>query len=295
MAATIVENAPAATTAAAVLRPKDLPAPVPHDWHWPEYGAELAGTAWNVFVGLSAVVCNFAPGMPGARLIPDGSLRLWVTGLIFAGSGSLFTISPWGRLSGAHLNPSVTLAFCAHGKMRWRDGVGYLAAQCLGGAVGAGLLALVWKNHAADVNYGLTLPGTGHTAGQAFAAEFLMTFAYVLAVFFFVSRASLARWTPLMNWLVVAGLVWLGAGISGTSLNPARSFGPALVAGNWRVQWIYFLAPPLGGVLAAVLSPWLSKGREALTAKLFHSNLYRSIFKHCPLHTRDQPKMLATL
>ena len=272
------------TASAAVLQPRRLPDPVPHEWHWPEYGAELAGTAWNVFVGLSAVVFNFAPGLPGARLIPDASLRLWVTGLIFAGSGSLFTISPWGRLSGAHINPSVTLAFWAHGKLRWHDGVGYLVAQFLGGSAGALGLRLVWSGYAADVRNGLTLPGPGYTVWAAFVAEFVMTFAYLLAVFFFVSRAWLARWTPLMNWIVVAGLVWLGAGVSGTSLNPARSFGPALVSADWCDQWIYFLGPPLGGVSAALAAPWLSRGRVALTAKLFHSNLYRSIFKNCALH-----------
>ena len=283
--ATVVPvSARMATTA--VLRPQDLPAATPHEWHWPEYGAELAGTAWNVFVGLSAVVFNFAPGMPGARLIPDASLRLWTTGLIFAGSGSLFTLSPWGRLSGAHINPSVTLAFWAHGKVRWRDALGYLAAQFLGGAAGALLLTLVWGHHATGINNGMTLPGPGYTVTTAFEAEFAMTFAYILAVFFFVSRSWLARWTPLMNWLVVAGLVWVGAGISGTSLNPARSFGPALVSAKWTDQWLYFLAPSLGGVTAALLSPWLSKGREALTAKLFHSGPYRSIFKNCPLNFR---------
>ena len=290
-----IANAPAPVATTAVLRPRELPAAVPHAWHWPEYGAELAGTAWNVFVGLSAVVFNFAPGLPGARLVPDASLRLWLTGLIFAGSGSLFTVSPWGRLSGAHLNPSVTLAFWAHGKMRWHDVVGYLAAQFLGGAAGALLLTLAWGTHALDVKDGMTLPGPGYTATAAFAAEFAMTFSYVLAVFFFVSRSGLARWTPLMNWLVVAGLVWVGAGISGTSLNPARSFGPALASAHWQAQWLYFLAPPLGGISAALLSPWLSKGREVLTAKLFHAESYRSIFKNCPLRHRGHPNGLATL
>lgn len=274
-------------SSAAVLRPRDLPAAAPHAWHWPEYAAELAGTLWNVFAGLSAVVCNFAPGMPGARLVPDASLRLWITGLIFAGSGSLYTISPWGRLSGSHLNPSVTLAFWTRGKMRGHDLLGYLVAQFIGGCLGAAALVFVWGRHAAAVGNGMTMPGPGHTAGQAFAAEFAMTFFYVLSVFFFVSRDWLARWTPLMNWLVVAGLVWLGAGVSGTSLNPARSFGPAVVSARGRDLWIYLLAPPLGGMAAAVLSPWLSKGRGVLTAKLFHSDLYRSIFRDCHLPPRE--------
>jgi len=278
--ATVTSVASNAMGQGTMLRPVTLPAAPPHVWHWPEYGAELAGTAWNVFVGLSAVVFNMAPGMPGGRFIPNASLRLLVTGLIFAGSGSLYTISPWGRLSGAHLNPSVTLAFWARGKVRSHDVLGYLAAQFLGGALGAWLLALVWRGHAVDVGNGRTLPGVGWTTGETFVTEFAMTFSYVLAILCFVSRPRLMHWTPLMNWFVVAGLVWLAAPISGTSLNPARSFGPALVAGQWRDQWIYALAPPLGALLAAGVFPLLAVGGKVLTAKLFHSAHYRSIFKH---------------
>ncbi len=269
----------ASATSAILPRARDLPAAPPHVWHWPEYGAELVGTFWNVFVGLSAVVFNLATGLPGSRLIPDASLRLWVTGLVFAGSGSLYTISPWGRLSGSHLNPSVTLAFTAVGKLHWHDTVGYLAAQFTGGALGASLLALFWGSHAAAVGGGVTLPGLGHTAADAFRVEFLMTFSYALAIFFFVSKRLLMRWTPLMNWLVVAGLVWLGAGVSGTSLNAARSFGPALVTGTWRAQWIYAVAPTAGALSAA--AAWQLAGmRKLLTAKLYHVEFYRSVFRH---------------
>ena len=264
----------------AVLRPVELPATPSHAWHWPEYGAELAGTAWNVFAGLSAVVFNMAPGMPGNRWMPDASLRLWVTGLLFAGSGSLYTISPWGRLSGAHLNPSVTLAFWVRGKVRAHDVFGYLAAQFLGGALGAWLINQLWGGHAVDVGFGVTCPGRGYTAGAAFAAELAMTFSYVLGILFFVSRPRLLRWTPMMNWIVVSGLVWLAAPVSGTSLNPARSFGPALVSGRWHDQWIYAVAPPLGAMLAAVGLPFLVTEGKVLTAKLAHSTRYRSIFQH---------------
>ena len=264
----------------AFWRPKELGAPVPHDWHWPEYAAELAGTTWNVFIGLSAVVFNNAPGLPGTRLVPDASLRLWLTGLIFAGSGSLFTISPWGRLSGAHINPSVTLGFWAQGKVRRQDLLGYLCAQFLGGALAILFLTLAWGRHATAVHNGMTLPGPGYTANQAFCAEFVMTFSYMLGIFHFVSHPRLMRWTPMMNWVVVSGLVWVGAGVSGTSLNPARSFGPALFSADLRDLWIYLLAPPLGAMLAAAFFRFVLWDRVLLTAKLSHSPLYRSIFHH---------------
>ena len=278
LAAGVPATGESAFASGTVLRPKTLPATRPRAWHWPEYGVECAGTMWNVFVGLSAVVFNMSPGMPGSRLIPDASLRLWITGLIFAGSGSLFAISPWGRLSGAHINPSVTLAFWARGKVQPHDLAGYLCAQFLGGALGAMLLTLVWGVHAAGVNNGMTLPGPAWSSGAAFAVEFLMTFSYVLAILFFVSHPRLLHWTALMNWFVVAGLVWLAAPATGTSLNPARSFGPAFVTGNWHAYWIYLLAPPAGALLAAAGTPYLTERGEVLTAKLFHSTRYRSIF-----------------
>lgn len=94
--------------------------------HWPEYGAELLGTAFVVFVGLSAVVFNMGKGLPMERLIPDQSIRLLITGLLFSGSGSLVAISPLGKLSGAHLNPAMSLAFWAQGKMHHYDIGGYV-------------------------------------------------------------------------------------------------------------------------------------------------------------------------
>jgi len=177
----------------------------------------------------SAVVFDFGKGLPMEYLIPDHITRLLITGLIFAGSGSLFAISPLGKLSGAHINPSVTLAFWAQKKMHRQDVVGYLTGQFFGAILGAGLLATVWGRYADDVYNGMTLPGTGYTLWYVFLAEVGITFLLVLLIFIFVSSDRLMRWTPLMTWLLVATMVWLEAPISGTSLNSARSFGPALV------------------------------------------------------------------
>lgn len=255
--------------------------------HWLEYGAELLGTAFNIFVGLSAVVFDFGKGLPMEHLIPDKSIRLLITGLIFAGSGSLVAISPLGKLSGAHINPSVSLAFWAQGKMHQHDIGGYIIGQFLGAIIGAALLVAVWGKYAASVTYGMTLPGTGYQLWYVFLAEVIMTCLLVLSIFIFLSSHRLMRWTPLMTWLLVATMVWLGAPISGTSLNTARSIGPALVTWFWQDQWLYCIAPPLGAMVAVGVFRLLSMGeRQILTAKLFHVPNYRCIFKNVKLPHR---------
>jgi aquaporin Z len=249
--------------------------------HWPEYGAEFLGTAFLVFVGLSAVVFDFGKGLPLATLLPDSGLRRLITGLLFAGSGSLVAISPIGKLSGAHINPSVSLAFWAHRKMHHYDIVGYIVSQFLGAIAGTVLLVLVWGKFAQSVTDGMTLPGTGYALWFVFVAEMVLTCILVLSIFLFVSSHHLMHWTPLMNWILVATMVWLEAPISGTSLNPARSIGPATIAGIWTHQWLYCIAPPLGALLAVVLYRLVSVGeQDVLTGKLFHSSRYRNIFKN---------------
>ena len=249
--------------------------------HWSEYAAELLGTAILVFVGLSAVVFNFAQGLPMEQLIPDKSIRLLLTGLMFSGTGSLVAISPLGKLSGGHVNPAVSLAFWLQGKMHHHDIGGYIIAQFLGAMSGAVLLVFVWGKYAANVNNGMALPGTGYPLWYVFLAEVTMTAILVLAIFIFVSSRRLMRWTPLMTWLLVATMVWLESPISGTSLNPARSIGPALVSWFWQHQWLYCIAPPFGAILAVGVFRLVSLGdSEILTAKLFHVSHYRCIFKN---------------
>jgi len=249
--------------------------------HWPEYGAELLGTAFLVLIGLSAVVFDFGKGLPVSQLIPDRSVRLLITGLCFAGSGSLVAISPLGRLSGAHINPSVSLAFWVQGKMHLRDLVGYVIGQLLGAILGETLLVLIWGTYAASVHNGMTLPGAGYPLWLVFLAEVAMTFLLVFLIFLFVSSHRLMHWTPLMTWLLVATMVWQEAPISGTSLNPARSLAPALLSWFWHDQWLYFVAPPLGALLAvAAFRLFTASERDVLTGKLFHVPHYRSVFKN---------------
>jgi aquaporin Z len=248
--------------------------------HWREWAAELAGTALLLIGGLSAVTLNFGSHSPVATLLPSHSLRLLLTGAMFAGSGALVAISPLGRISGAHLNPAVSLAFWVSGKMHDHDVVAYLLAQCIGGVLGAGAVRLAWSD-SATVGYGVTHPGSGVPPAAAAGIEAGMTALLVLTILLFVSRMSTARWTPLAVWVVVSLLVWQGAPLTGTSLNPARSLGPAFVAMNLQNLWVYLIGPP-AGALAATLVLVTGMRLRPVTAKLFHDPAYRNIFMHEP-------------
>lgn len=252
-------------------------------WHWPEYAAEFLGTACLVFFGLSAVVFNMSGKTPMSAWIPSHSVRLLITGLCFAGSGSLVALSPLGRLSGAHINPSVSLAFWLSGKMRVCDFAAYVIAQMLGGLFGGFALVLVWRGDAAPVKNGMTLPGAGYPLWFAFDCEVVLTGALVFLIFLFVSSKRLLRFTPLMNWIAVGLMVWIEAPVSGTSLNPARSFGPALVSGVWTAQWLYFVAPLLGGMMGlAAFELFTPAWRYLISGKLVHAPRYRDIFPSEP-------------
>ncbi|HEX4716021.1 MAG TPA: aquaporin, partial [Ktedonobacteraceae bacterium] len=111
--------------------------------HWPEYGAELLGSAFLVFIAISAVTLTFGSGSPLAAVLPKSSARRLIAGLILATSGPLVALSPLGKLSGAHLNPALSLAFWLQGKMHPHDLVSYLGSQLLGAVLGAGLAVLL--------------------------------------------------------------------------------------------------------------------------------------------------------
>jgi aquaporin Z len=240
-----------------------------------DWGCEFIGTLVLVLGGITAVVLDFGPRSPVAPILSSHSLRLLLTGLLFAGCGSLVAISPIGRRSGAHLNPSITVAFFCHRHLRVGDAVGYVVAQCLGAVAGAGAIRVLWGARAASVRDGRTLPGPGVSTLEAVGIEALMTALLVFVVFAFVSSGRTARWTPLAVWIVVAILVWRGAPYTGTSLNAARSLGPVVVTGRWTDYWVY-LVGPLAGVFVAV-GLWALVPRRTLTAKLFHDSRYPSV------------------
>jgi aquaporin Z len=240
-----------------------------------EWGCELVGTTLLLLGGLSAVCLDFGRGSAVAHLVPSHSLRLLITGLLFAGTGSLITISPIGRRSGAHLNPSVTIAFWLRRHVHVHDLFGYIVAQCAGALTGAALVRLLWGSTAAGVRVGLTQPTHGLTPVEAAGVEAFMTFLLVGTILYMVSSAGRAKWTPLVLWFLIAALVWQGAPWTGTSLNPARSLGPAIVVALYSNLWVYVAGPLFGAVLAVGVYALIPR-MDTLTAKLYHDPSYRS-------------------
>jgi aquaporin Z len=168
------------------------------------------------------------------------------------------TILFMGAVSGAHLNPVVSLAFALRRDFRWRRVPGYVVAQLLGAALACLFLLAVFGNvH----HLGAALPGPGYKTWQAFLMEVVLTAGLVSVI---LGTASAAQNVGTFGALGVGGYIALAglwsAPVSGTSMNPARSFGPALVSGDWTAYWVY-VAGPLTGAIIAVGCALLLRGR----------------------------------
>lgn len=236
--------------------------PHPHDRLHPRlYAAEFAGTAMLVAVGLSFVILLMAPGSPMAVLLPDAPLRRATTGFLFGSTGALVAYSHLGRISGAHINPAVTFAFWLEGRLGWRDAAGYVLAQCMGGVAGAAVL-LAWGGLGRSVAFGATVPAAGAPPWAPLLGEAWCTAALVALLFVMAAHRRTQRFTPLVNPPLFAFLAWLEAPLSGTSANPARSLGPAVVADVWHGFWIYVAGPCAGAALAVALLRLDATGRH---------------------------------
>lgn len=237
---------------------------------WQTYLAEFVGTALLLAVGLSFVILDFGAGSPVVRLIPDAGWRRLITGFLFGTTGALIAISPVGKISGAHINPVVTLAFHIKGKLSWQDTLGYLLAQ-FAGAVAGCLPLLFWGPIGRSVGFGNTTPGAGYTIWSALAGEVVTTMGLIVGLFLFLGHKKLRPFTPLLFPFLYALMVYVEAPLSGTSTNPARSLGPAVVSGIWSGWWIYFAGPLMGTFLGLGLGriPWLKQFKIEV-AKIYH-------------------------
>ena len=234
---------------------------------WPLLASELIGTALLLLVGLSVVIVMFGTGSLMAQLVPSEGLRRLITGFLFGTTGALIALSPIGKESGAHINPVVTLGFWLMGKLDTRTAVGYAGAQLAGGVLGS-LPLLAWGAMGQSVAFGATLPGDLYSTRTVVLGEIITTFALVAGLCVFLGFRALRRFTPGMFPFLYAVMVYLEAPISGTSTNPARSLGPAIIAGQWQGWWIYWVGPLIGTLAAILVCNALAQRIEV--AKLYY-------------------------
>ena len=233
----------------------------------PKYLAEFLGTGLLLLFGLSLVIFMFGDNSPGSQYIPNYKLRQMVTGFLFGCVGALIAISPIGKISGAHVNPVVTIGFRLMGKMDLKTCAGYILAQLMGAVVGC-LPLLLWGSLGESISFGATAPGASYSTWAAVLGEVITTFALVAALCFFIANRKIRKFTPAMIPFLYCIMVPLEADISGTSTNPARSFGPAVISGQWDNWWVYFVGPAVGMGIAIILASLLALKIEE--AKLYH-------------------------
>jgi aquaporin Z len=204
------------------------------------YLAELLGTFLFFAIGLSSVQAVGALGADAPKLV--------VIPLAF-GLGLLAAIFAFGHLSGGHFNPAVTVAMVIDGRTTVTDAVGYIVAQVVG-AIGAAALVLVLWNQAAVAGT-ITAPGSGFSDVQALVLEAVLTAIFLLVILSSTKHASTHAALAIPLTLVAIHLV--AVPFTGSSVNPARSIGPALVGGDLSKLWIYLVAPIVGAVVAALI------------------------------------------
>lgn len=249
------------------------PQPAQPGVHVRIWAAEAAGTALLVLALVLAAALVLGESSRVAQALPGPGARFLALGVIVGSCVALIAVSPLGRLSGAHLNPAVTLGFFVLGRVSPHDLAGYLAAQLGGGLAGALVAAAVLPTALTD-SIGGAVTHTTVTTATAVALEAGMTALLVLVILRFLSNERLARWAPAAVGLVLAVLTWLGSPATGASLNPARSAGPALAFADLPELWIYLLAPLAGALAAALLWRVGIRGTGPMTAKLCHDPRY---------------------
>jgi len=201
--------------------------------------AEALAAFALVFAGCGAIVANAVHAGALGGIGVSATFGLVIMAMVYA----------TGHLSGAHVNPAVTIAFTLTRHFPPRDALAYVAAQLAGASAGALALLVAWPAKPAHLS--TTLPSVG--VGTALLYEVVLT---ALLMFVIVAVATDTRAVGAAAALAIGGTVGLGAlfggPVTGASMNPARSFGPALASGTWHDLWIYVVGPVLGAVLGAL-------------------------------------------
>ena len=208
--------------------------------------AELLGTAVLVYADTSIAVAAATRGPGAGDLLAD----VLLAGLILAG-----LVAALGHLSGCHLNPAITVGLASIGRFPWRYAGPYVAAQLAGSLLGTLTTWGFYGDRARSAaGLGATIPAPHVPDWRAFLVEAVATFVLALvAVPVITDRRVPSAVAPVAAGFTLAVAIFVAAPLTGGAVNPARAFGPDVVSGHLGPLWIYLIAPPIGGVLAAVL------------------------------------------
>lgn len=228
--------------------------------------AEGAGTALLVFFGAGVATLSFGFGAAGSSISAGVVATAFAFGLVL-----LVLVYALGPISGAHVNPAVTLGFLVARRISVRDAAGYWVAQLVGGIVGA--LVLYGVVHSSSIyqsRMGLGANGFGKEsmvrldAGGAILVEVVLTFLFVFAVLSVTRKAASALTAGVAIGFALATVHLMGIPLTGTSVNPARSIGPALFVGGAALSqlWVFILAPLAGGAIAALAHEYVFPAAE---------------------------------
>ena len=226
-----------------------------------KYLAEAIGTCTLVVLGCGTAMlvgCDAAAG--GGYILTALAFGLSIVAMAYC----------VGNISGCHINPAVSLAVYLSGGLEKKDFAGYVVAQCIGALIGSGLLALIFSlGKVTDMTGGFGSNGLAGVSGNAFAGlvvEIVLTFIFILCILGVTSsKAGHGSFGGLVIGLTLTGVHILGIGLTGTSVNPARSVGPAIVAaiaGNTApiaCLWVFIVGPFVGAFLAAATYKALEK------------------------------------
>jgi aquaporin Z len=225
--------------------------------------AEALGTALLVVIGVGVATLSF--GFKIAGVSPSAGVVATALAFGFVLLALAYTLGP---ISGAHVNPAVTFGFVISGRMKLSEAVGYWVAQFIGGIAGAAVLYAIVSGAPAysTSKVGLGTDGWGRGVsmigiggGSAFVAEAVLTFAFVLVVLIATSRIADSGSAGIAIGFALTMVHLIGIPLTGTSVNPARSLGPALIVGGHALSqvWLFIVAPLVGGLLAGLAYRYL--------------------------------------
>lgn len=202
-----------------------------------QYIAEFIGTYALVFCGTGAIIINDVSGGMVGHLGIAITFGLIVTAMIYA----------FGNVSGAHINPAVSIAFSLQGSLSGRRLLGYMTAQLLGALLASLVLSYLFPEHQ---SLGATLPAG--TWQQSFVLEVILTYFLMLVIIFTSENSAVSQFTGLAVGATVLLEALFAGPITGASMNPARSIAPAVVSGDLQYLWLYLIAPAMGAIVAVI-------------------------------------------